>query len=189
MTCKVMHQTCYGIYWIIIIEIGPKKINFLARFEAFVYSLWYSMSYIPRFFQIKDLITIYIRGQFDQYRIFGSEVRNFQSFLYRLSIHEMTPFCIFWTVTPQKIVQFCWNINQRLSPTRQILLQKSFKIMNFRSDGTYHKFTVSVHFGAQYTAGKPNILLKTKISAKATSLGIWNSASSWSKKITEFLWN
>ena len=31
-------------------------------------------------------------------------------------------------------------------------------------------------FGAQFTTGKPKILLKTKISAKTTSLGISNTA-------------
>ena len=44
------------------------------------------------------------------------------------------------------------------------------------------KFTVSVHFGAQFTAGKPKILIKTKISAKTASLGIINNASPRSQK-------
>ena len=34
-----------------------------------------------------------------------------------------------------------------------------------------------VHFGAQFTAGKPKILLKNKISAKTASLGISNNIS------------
>ena len=39
-----------------------------------------------------------------------------------------------------------------------------------------------VHFGAQFTAGKPKILQKTKISAKTTSLGISNNVSPRSQK-------
>ena len=34
------------------------------------------------------------------------------------------------------------------------------------------KFTVLVNFGAQFTAEKPKILLKPKISGKQASLGI-----------------
>ena len=37
------------------------------------------------------------------------------------------------------------------------------------------KFTILVHFGAQFTAGKPKIMLKTKFSARTTSLGISNN--------------
>ena len=39
------------------------------------------------------------------------------------------------------------------------------------------KFTFLVHCGAQLTAGKPKILLKTKTSAKTASLGISNNVS------------
>ena len=59
--------------------------------------------------------------------------------------------------------------------------QKSFKIFNFGSNGTHAKFTVLVHFGAQFTARKPKILLKTRISGKTTyrpiSLAISNNVS------------
>ena len=44
------------------------------------------------------------------------------------------------------------------------------------------KFLVLVHFGAQFTAGKLKILLKTKISGKPTFLGISNSISPTSQK-------
>ena len=60
--------------------------------------------------------------------------------------------------------------------------KKYFKSLNFGSNGTYAKFTVLVHFGVQFTAGKPKILLKTKISAKTASLGIINNISPRSEK-------
>ena len=44
------------------------------------------------------------------------------------------------------------------------------------------KFTVLVHFGAQFTARKPKIFLKTKISEKAASLGISNNVNPRSQK-------
>ena len=39
------------------------------------------------------------------------------------------------------------------------------------------KLTVLVYFRTQFTARKPKILLKTKISGKTTSLGISNNVS------------
>ena len=44
------------------------------------------------------------------------------------------------------------------------------------------KFTVLVHFGAQFTTRKPKKLLKTKIYAKTASLGIPNNVSPRSQK-------
>ena len=64
------------------------------------------------------------------------------------------------------------------------MLEKSFKILNFGSNEMYPKFTVLFHFQAQFTAGKPKILLKTKIPAKTTSLGISNNVSLMSQKKT-----
>ena len=43
------------------------------------------------------------------------------------------------------------------------MFKKSFKDLNFSLNGRHPKFTVLLQFGAQCTAGKPNILLKTKI--------------------------
>ena len=54
--------------------------------------------------------------------------------------------------------------------------------MNFDSNGTDTKFTVLVHFGVQFTAGKPKTLLKTKISGKTAFLGISNDVSPRSQK-------
>ena len=44
------------------------------------------------------------------------------------------------------------------------------------------KFTVLGHFAAQFTSGKPKILLKAQISAKAASLGIIDNVSPRSQK-------
>ena len=70
MTCKVMHQICYGFYWSI--KKWSKldqKADFLAHLENFfVYALLHSMSYAPKFCQMKDLNKIYICGKFHQYR-------------------------------------------------------------------------------------------------------------------------
>ena len=65
-----------------------------------------------------------------------------------------------------------------VSNETKAVLEKSFKILNFSLNGRHAKFTVLFHFGVQFTAGKPKILLITKISAKTKSLGIPNSVSS-----------
>ena len=59
-----------------------------------------------------------------------------------------------------------------ISNKKNIVFGKSFKILNFGSNGMRLRFTVLVHFGAQFTDRKPKLLLKPKISAKNASLGI-----------------
>ena len=54
---------------------------------------------------------------------------------------------------------------------------KSFKSLSFGSNRTRPKFTVLVHFGVQFTTGKPKILLNIKIFAKTVSLVISNNLS------------
>ena len=69
-----------------------------------------------------------------------------------------------------------------VSNKENTVFKKSFKNLNFSINGRHPKFTVLFHFVAQFTAGKPKILLKPKISAKTTSLGISNSARPRSQK-------
>ena len=69
-----------------------------------------------------------------------------------------------------------------ISSKKSIVFGKSFKILNFGSNGIQLKFTVFVHFGDQFTNRKPKILLKPKISAKTASLGIVNNVSPRSQK-------
>ena len=88
-----------------------------------------------------------------------------------------------WALTPPNIVRSCWNFEQRYPSNKtNTLLGKSFKILNFGSNGTHPKFTVLVHFGTQFTIGKPKQFLKTKISAKTSSLWISINVSPRSQK-------
>ena len=93
-----------------------------------------------------------------------------------------SPFLGFLALIPPNIVPSCWNFDQREFNKTNTLLGKSFKLLKFGSNKTHWKSTVLVHFGAQFTAGKPKILLKTKISAKTTSLGIPNNISARSQR-------
>ena len=70
------------------------------------------------------------------------------------------------------IVHFAEILKRSSSSKRNTVFKKSFKILNFGSNGMRPKFTVLVHFGAQFTIRKPKKLLKTKIYAKSASLGI-----------------
>ena len=70
----------------------------------------------------------------------------------------------------------------RSSLQSEKLSEKSFKILNFGSNGMQLMFTFSVHTGAQFTVGKPKISLKTKSTAKTASLVIINKVSPRSQK-------
>ena len=52
------------------------------------------------------------------------------------------------------------------------MFEEYLKSLIFDSNRTYPKFTILVHFGAQFTPGKTKILLKIKISPKTLSLGL-----------------
>ena len=57
------------------------------------------------------------------------------------------------------------------------LREQSFKIECLSTNGTYPKYTVLVHFWAQFTPRKQKMLPKTKIFPETTSLGISNDSS------------
>ena len=157
-----MHQIHYCYYWSIKnwSNLG-QKVYFLAHLESFfVYTLLHSMSQATKSCQMKDLIKIYICGKFHQYSICGCEGKSFQNFSYWFSIHKMAPFFEFWALTPPNIVRSCWNFEQRkFSNKTKTVFEKSFKILNFGPNGTHLKFTVLVHFGAQFSTRKPKIFL------------------------------
>ena len=92
----------------------------------------------------------------------------------------MTLFCFFLTLVPSNNVQ-SWNFDQRHPNNTNILIEKSLKILKFCSNGTNWTSTDLVRFGAQFVAGKPKILLKSKISPKTASLGISNNVSARSQ--------
>ena len=63
----------------------------------------------------------------------------------------------------------------------KIVCEQSFKIKCLSTNGMYSKFTVLVHFWAQFTPGKQKILPKTKIFPETTFLGLSNHTSPKSK--------
>ena len=55
--------------------------------------------------------------------------------------------------------------------------EQCFKIKWLSKNGTYPKFTVLVHFWAQFTLRKCKILPKSKVFPETTSLGLSNDTS------------
>ena len=96
------------------------------------------------------------------------------------------PFWVFLGLNSPKYCSILLKWSEVAPNKTNALFQKSFKLLNFGSNGTHLKFTVLVHFGAQFTARIPKILLKTRTSAKTTyrptSLGISINVSLRSQK-------
>ena len=140
-------------YWEMV-EIGLQT-DILAHFESFfVYAFLQPMSYTPRFFQVKDIIKIYICGKFHQYSICGCGVKKFQIFRNNSAFlfgfwGLMKPF---WSFLDSYSPKYCsillkfWP--EVASNKRNTVFEKSFKILDFGSNETHAKFTVLVHFGA-----------------------------------------
>ena len=55
--------------------------------------------------------------------------------------------------------------------------EQCFKIINISTNGTYPKFSILVHFWAQFTPGKRNIFPKTKFFPQTTSFGLSDDTS------------
>ena len=102
-------------------------------------------------------------------------------FFYWFSIHERAPFWDFLGLYSPNYSSILLKGSVVVVNKTNTVFQKSFKIFNFGSNRTHAKFTVLVHFGAQFTARKLKILLKTRISSKTTYrpiyLGISNNVS------------
>ena len=135
------------------------------------------MNHTPRFWQMKDLTNIYICGKFHQYSIWGCDIKNFQSFLYWFSIHEMAPFWDFWLLFPRLL----FNLDEILTRGSSIRQTHCLKNPSKFWKLAQMEPTESLWF---WSILKPNYrwktknLLKTKISANTASLGISNNISS-----------
>ena len=135
---------------------------------------------------------------FHQHSICGFQVKTFQSFSYSLGLHNWLDIHIdfhidwpsrngpflggFCSYSPKYCLIFLKFWPEVFPNKTNTVLEKSFKILNFGSNGTHPGFQVLVRLGTQFTPRKPKILLKPKISAKTASLGISNNVSPRSQK-------
>ena len=142
------------------------------------------MRYTPRFCRMKALIKIYIFAiSFISIANVVVKLKNFKVFCIDSVSMKMVRFEDFLGLHSPKyclILLKLWP--EVISNKKNTMFGKSFKIMNFGSYEMQLKFTVLVHFGAQFTARKPKKLLKTKISAKTVTLAIINNVSPRSQK-------
>ena len=162
MTCKMMHQICYGFYWSI------KKWSIFGSFcEFFNLRALTPENYTPRFCQMEDLIKLYICGTFHQYSICGCEIKNFQSLLHWFSIHEIDPFCFL-----AHISHISFDLAESLSRGSQIRQTHCLRILqNFE---IWLKWNTLKVYGFGSFWG-PTYCRKTKDFAKTQKF--WKTAS------------
>ena len=136
-------------------KLGQK--SFWLILWVFLFMPSYTLSYAPRFCQMKDLIKIYICGKFHHYSICGCDVKDF--WIDAASMNWPL-FRVFWALTFPNILKLLAFWQEVVSNKTNSVFEKSFKNFNFSLNGEYPKFTDHFHFGAQCTSGKPKILLK-----------------------------
>ena len=92
-------------------------------------------------------------------------------FSWRYSIHEMATFGRFLGLFSPKYGSSLLKLQSGIvSHETKTFSEQSFKIKCLSRNGTHPKLTVLVHFGAQFTPGKPKILPKNKIFPETESL-------------------
>ena len=89
-----MHHIYYGFYKMLKIpKNSAKKLIFWLIFKSFWITPSYTLAVTPQFlYQIKGIMKMHNRGKFHFYRISGCEVKKFEMFSWRWSIHEMAHF-------------------------------------------------------------------------------------------------
>ena len=182
-----MHKICYGFIKVLRNDQNWAKILiFWLILGGFFGVVLYPMNFIPRFCQMKYLIKIYIYiyiyiyicGKFHHYSICSCEI----NFFIDSASMKWPLFRFFWLLFPQKLFDLA-EILTRGSPIMQTHCLKNpskfWKLAQMERTKSLRFWSI---FGAQFTVGKSKILIKTKISAKRTSLGISNSDSPSSQK-------
>ena len=170
------------------VENGQKN-DFLAHFEFFSLHPCTPYEIHPRFWPIKIPYLRYISVvSFIRIAYVVVKLKTFKVFCIDSASIKWNLFGIFWTLSPK----YCFILikpPEVVSNKKSAVFEKSFKILNFDSNGMQLKLTVSVYTGAQFTDGKPKRLVKSKIFVKTASLGIINNVTPRSQKITESLQN
>ena len=174
-----MHQICYGFIKVLRKDQNWAKILIfwliLGGFLASSYTLWISSqdfakwNTLLRYISVVSFIIIaYVVVKL----IFCIDSASMKWPLFRF----------FWLLFPQKLFDLA-EILTRGSPIMQTHCLKNpskfWKLAQMERTKSLRFWSI---FGAQFTVGKSKILLKTKISAKMTSLGISNSDSPSSQK-------
>ena len=183
MASKIVYQICYCFYWCIKnwLKLG-QKIDFLVTPS---YTLWV----MPQdFAKWKTSLRYTFVLSFINIAYAVVRLKMLEVFPFRFSIQEMAT-C--WGFLDSFSPKYCSTL-LKFSPEIvfnkvNIVLEKSLLILHFGSNETHPKFTDLVHFGAQFTPGKPKILLKTKISANTESSLISNNVST--RTHSEVLWD
>ena len=121
---------------------------------------------------------IHNRGKFHLYSICGSQVIKFEIVSWRCSIHEMAHFGGFLSPFSPKS---CW-ILLKFGPEVEYhkpmtLHEELLKLMSLKGKGTYPKFSLLVHFWAQFTPRKHKIFPKALIFPETTSFGLSDDTS------------
>ena len=174
-----MHQICYGFIKVLRKDQNWAKILIfwliLGGFLGSSYTLWISSqdfakwNTLLRYISVVSFIIIaYVVVKL----IFCIDSASMKWPLFRF----------FWLLFPQKLFDLA-EILTRGSPIMQTHCLKNpskfWKLAQMERTKSLRFWSI---FGAQFTVGKSKILLKTKISAKMTSLGISNSDSPSSQK-------
>ena len=156
-----------------------QKTVFLAFFQRFFgHALLRSMVHALTFCQMKVLIAIQNRGKFHLYIICGSKFINFQMFSWRCSSYKMGPFWEFLGLFSPKYRSNLLKFGSKVVyHNTKAVCERCFKITCLSGNGTYPKFSVLVHFWAQFTLRKMKILPKIKILPETASLGLSDDTS------------
>ena len=89
---------------------------------------------------------MYNRVKFHLYSISGCEVKKFEMFSWRWSIHEMANFERFRALSSPNVARFCWNLHHSYYSRRARHCLRIFENSNFYRNRTFPKFALFFSF-------------------------------------------
>ena len=127
---------------------SAQNLYFWLIFGTFSITPSYALSFMPQFlYQIKGLQRCTIVVKFHLYSISGCEVKKFEMFSWRWSIHEMTHFLVFLGPKSPKCGPVLLKFAPQLLPKEsKTLFEEFFENSNFYRKRTFRKFALFFSF-------------------------------------------
>ena len=127
---------------------SAKNLNFWLIFGSFWITPSHTLLVTPQFLcQMRGLMEVHNHGKFHLYSISGCEVKKFEMFLWRWSIHEMTDFWAFLGPNSPKCGPTLLKFEPQLFLMESnTLIQELFKNSNFYRNRTFPKFALFFRF-------------------------------------------
>ena len=180
-SCSTRQSITYDTVFDIVLKIpgnGAEKPIFWLFLRDFLTTPSYSLRVTPQFFAKSKVLWWYIiMVSFISLAFVVPKLKIFKCFHGNCSSHKMGPSWVFLGPFFPKYSSNLSKFGPEVAHHKRRTGCECFKIRCLSTNRIYPKSSFLVHFWAQFTPGKRNILSKTKIFPETASLGLSDDTS------------